>query len=84
MAISGETMPQFCGRLSTFLGRPVVDKTGLAGVYDLQLNFAQEAGEGEFPSMFTAVQEQLGLKLESARSPLEVLVIELIERPSGN
>jgi uncharacterized protein (TIGR03435 family) len=80
-------------------GRIVVDKTGLAGKYDFTLQIApdqtgakpdgadgqQEATPGTTgPSIFTALQEQLGLKLESATAPTEYLVIDHIERPSEN
>jgi uncharacterized protein (TIGR03435 family) len=86
MTIAGATMPQLCGRLATFLDRPVVDKTNLAGVFDVKLSFAPEDLDGarDFPTIFTAVQEQLGLKLESTRAPVEVLVIDKVQRPSGN
>ena len=75
-------------------GRPVVDKTGLTGVYDLDLTWTPEQGppgpDGTAPqaapssdsvSLFTAVQEQLGLKLDAQRGPVDVLVIESAERP---
>jgi uncharacterized protein (TIGR03435 family) len=85
--------------LSQQLRRIVVDKTGITGVYDFSLHFTPEqAGlqadpedpsppayaDMSGPSLFTAVQEQLGLKLESAKSPIEVIVIDHVERPSGN
>lgn len=71
------------------LGRPVINKTGTAGRFDFQLEYAPDmslttddlAGG---PSIFTALQEQLGLRLESARGPAEVLVIDHIEHPSEN
>jgi uncharacterized protein (TIGR03435 family) len=84
--------------------RPVVDKTGLTGLFDVHLEF--EPDRATFPppappgappidtsdqppgsigpSIFTAIQEQLGLKLESAKGPREVLVIDSVERPSEN
>jgi len=87
--------------LSQMLGRPVVDKTGLAGKYDFSLKWAPDEHEGQMfkgagdapappsaepagPSIFTAVQEQLGLKLEAQKSPMMVLVIDHIEKPSAN
>lgn len=82
--ISKGTMAQFCGRLSTFVNQPVIDRTNLRGAFDLKLDFAPEGLESEFPSLFTAVQEQLGLKLESTKAPVEILVIDRIEHPSGN
>jgi uncharacterized protein (TIGR03435 family) len=71
------------------LGRPVVDKTGLTGTYDFTLkwtpdqmaNGAHTVDDSE-PSIFTAIQEQLGLKLEPAKGPVEVLVIDHVEMPS--
>jgi uncharacterized protein (TIGR03435 family) len=63
-------------------GRTVIDKTGLSGLFDLHLEFTPDDGTG--PSFFTAIQEQLGLKLESAKGPVKVFVIDHIERPSGN
>jgi uncharacterized protein (TIGR03435 family) len=84
IVISRATMAQLCSRLTVFAGRPVIDKTGLAGVFDLKLNFAPEDATSEFPSLFTALQEQLGLRLESIKAPLEMLVIDRVERPSAN
>jgi uncharacterized protein (TIGR03435 family) len=74
-------------------GRPVVDKTGLAGVYDFKLKWTPEqnrvraSSENEATdpgtSFFTAVQEQMGLRLESQKLPLPFLVIDSIERPAS-
>ena len=69
-------------------GRPVLDKTGLSGGFDVDLKWtpslASDAAPPDAVSIFTAVQEQLGLKLESGTAPLDVLVIDRIERPSEN
>jgi uncharacterized protein (TIGR03435 family) len=74
----------------------VVDQTGLTGVYNFTLNYMPERlGPGVLegrepgpdpnaPSLSTALQEQLGLKLESRKGPVEMLVIEHIEKLSGN
>ena len=76
--------------LSNFLGRPVVDRTGLTGTYTYKLEYSQDAGPDgnppdlSFPSIFTALQEQLGLKLESQRVPFEIIVIDRAEKPSAN
>jgi bla regulator protein BlaR1 len=84
--------------LSGQLGRPVIDKTGLAGKYDFELKWTPDPGQsadGPFgplppppdpngPSIFTAVQEQLGLRLESQKGPVEILVIDRAEKPSEN
>ncbi|MGB9458991.1 MAG: M56 and DUF3738 domain-containing protein [Bryobacteraceae bacterium] len=98
-------MPEFIRMLSMVLGRPVVDRTGFTGTFDLRLDFTPDeaaaglprsAGAGNPegppaatdstgpPAIFTAIQEQLGLKLESAKGPVEVLVIDHVERPSQN
>ena len=67
--------------------RPVVDRTGLAGDFTFDLEFAPAdpgLGESAAASVFTAVQEQLGLKLESGKVPAEIIVIDRAERPSEN
>ena len=87
-----ESMPDFAAALSTLnvVGRVVVDKTGLTGNYDFDLTFAPPDGMADrafdrnAPSIFTAVQEQLGLKLESQKAPVDFFVIEHVEAPSGN
>lgn len=77
------------------MDRPVIDNTGIIGKYDFHLeyeidqstprfNTVDGAGDRTGPSIFTAVQEQLGLKLESTRGPGETLVIDHVERPSEN
>jgi len=73
------------------VGELIVDKTGLTGTYDWTLNWAPDtvpqggdAGDSGGPSLFTALQEQLGLKLERTKAPVEVLVIEHVERPTEN
>jgi uncharacterized protein (TIGR03435 family) len=79
------SMVWFLGRET---GRPVVDKTGLTGRYSFVLNFepAARAGKEETgkPSVFTALEEQIGLKLVPAKEPVEVLVIDSIEQPAAN
>jgi uncharacterized protein (TIGR03435 family) len=79
-------------RLAEVLGnradRLVVDRTGLAGTYDFELQFTRDdaLGRSDQPagatSLFTALREQLGLKLESARGPVEFLVIDKATRPT--
>lgn len=83
------TMAQLAEMLSTPAGRDVLDRTGLTGTFDVRLRWRPDAGLTTAPdapdagvSLFTAVQEQLGLKLESTRAPLEVLVIDSVERPT--
>lgn len=73
------------------VGELIVDKTGLTGMYDWTLNWTpdtvaqgDDVGDAAGPSLFTALQEQLGLKLEKTKAPVEVLVIEHVERPTEN
>jgi uncharacterized protein (TIGR03435 family) len=63
------------------LGRVIVDRTGLTGVYDMDLEWTPASDE---LSIFTALREQLGLKLESSRGPVPMLVIDRAEKPSEN
>ena len=75
--------------LSMWLHCPVIDKTGLTGKYNFQLQWtanenAETAPETNWPSLFSAIQQQLGLKLEPAKGPVPVLVIDHVEKPSGN
>ncbi len=74
--------------LSNMVGRPVVNKTGLTGRYDIKLEepkaLAADGTEESRASVFITVQEQLGLRLESMKEPVEVLVIDHVERPSEN
>ena len=67
------------------IGRLVVDKTGLTGSFDIDLEWTENpSADTAGPSMFTALQEQLGLKLESARGPMEVLAIDGAEQPTAD
>ena len=75
----GTPLPRLATFLSSVLNVIVVDRTGLAGAYDIRLSWEPDA-----ESIFTAVQEQLGLKLEPRRGPVEVMVIEHIEPPMPN
>ena len=75
--------------LSRQLQRTVLDKTGLTGKYDLDLKWATEDSkeplpDSSTPSIFTALQEQLGLKLQSSKGPVETLVVDHVEMPSEN
>ncbi len=83
--VAKTTMQRFAEFLTDEAGRPVVDKTGLSGAYDMTLDWAvdnsatlNDAAAG--PSLFTALQEQLGLKLESAKGPVETIVVDHAER----
>ena len=69
-------------------GRPVLDRTGVSGRFDVELKWTPSLGTdapaGDSVSILTAVQEQLGLRLENGTAPLDVVVIDRIERPSDN
>jgi uncharacterized protein (TIGR03435 family) len=98
-------MKQLVNVLSDVLGRPVTDKTGFAGTFDVKLEFSPEGtsfgggpagggglaliggpppGDDSKPSIFTALQDQLGLKLDSQKGPGEILVIDHAEKASEN
>jgi uncharacterized protein (TIGR03435 family) len=66
------------------LGRPVVDKTGIVGEFDINLEWTPDERPDGGPSLFAALQEQLGLKLEAQKGSVEILVIDHIEKPSAN
>ncbi|MEO6817694.1 MAG: TIGR03435 family protein [Edaphobacter sp.] len=79
--------------LTQVVHRPVMDRTGLVGNYDVELKWTPDlagdagsagAGSDTGPSLFTAVQEQLGLKLQPAKQKVDVLVIDHLEMPSAN
>jgi uncharacterized protein (TIGR03435 family) len=88
------TLEQLASRLtsSNAAGRVVVDRTGLKGPYDVDLYWSPERTavsgpvppEVDGPSLFTAVQEQLGLKLEARTEKQDVYVVDSIERPEPN
>lgn len=92
MIVGSGTMPQLAKMMSGPAGRPVLDKTGLSGRYNYILSFtplsaqaAESASDSAPPDLFTAVQQQLGLKLESKKDPIEILVIDHAERvPAEN
>jgi uncharacterized protein (TIGR03435 family) len=98
------TLSWFASMLSPRLDRLIIDKTNLAGRFDIRLQWAPSAAEDLFgvpteiidmngvtvrpdpsgPSIFSAIQEQLGLRLESAKAPVELLLIDHVEMPSEN
>jgi uncharacterized protein (TIGR03435 family) len=79
------SMENFAGILSGRLDRAVIDNTGLPGGYDLKIEWAPDAaGDSGSPSLFTALQEQLGLKLETTKGPVDIIVIDGVEKPSDN
>jgi uncharacterized protein (TIGR03435 family) len=83
-------MTFLAGAITVYAGRMVVDRTGLDGPFDFELTYAPAARGGgpppsdDRPSIFTAVQEQLGLTLEPAIAPVEVLVIDSVSLPTEN
>lgn len=81
----GAAVSTVLGTLTAASGRAVLDRTGLTGAYDIELKWTPLPDPtSDNVSIFTAVQEQLGLRLESGTAPLDVLVIDRIERPSEN
>lgn len=92
MAFQGCSMPELVSILSLYpdVGRIVVDQTGLTDRYDFELRWRRDITspsatlDSSEPSIFTALQEQLGLKLKSTTAPLDTLVIDHVEMPSEN
>jgi uncharacterized protein (TIGR03435 family) len=97
--ISGQRgrVAQLCDRLSTLLSVTVVDKTGLQGNYNITMTWTPDpetetllngshppASDVPGPSVFTAIQEQLGLKLTAGKGPVSVVVIDSVEKATGN
>jgi uncharacterized protein (TIGR03435 family) len=86
----GFNMDELAASLAAILRQTVVDRTGDAGKYDFELSWMPDPGtsnnavDSSGPSIFTALQEQLGLRLESQKGPIPILVIDRIERPSEN
>jgi uncharacterized protein (TIGR03435 family) len=80
------TMASFAAALSSPVGRPVIDQTGIQGDYEIEVAYARDGDtDSPLPSVFTALQEQLGLKLEPRRVPIEILVIDHAEKvPAEN
>ena len=90
--------PELVRMLSVVLGRKVVDRTGFTGFFDVRLDFLPDdrtpllpppppeaaSSNAMSPSIFSALPEQLGLRLEAAKGPVEVVVIDRVERPSAN
>lgn len=79
----GYPLTLFANGLSQSVGRAVVDRTGLSGNWAFDLTYAPEPSpDSDAPSLFTAIQEQLGLKLEPTKGPVDVLVVESVQRPT--
>jgi len=98
LVAGSQPLSQFGNILSTFVNRNVIDRTGLTGTFDIDLTWTPDPGaaggrggdpppgfapiDPNGPSIFTAVQEQLGLKLDSQRGPVPVIVIDRVEHPT--
>ena len=85
----GMTMPRLASLLAPRVGRVVVDATALKDAFDIELDWSPDQPQevnnpqtNDAPSLFTALQEQLGLRLESTRGPVDVLVVDRAERPT--
>lgn len=83
------SMAELAQTLMFNVDRPVVDRTGLTGRYDVQLKWTMDESKAPTdgtaaPGLFTAIQEQLGLKLEPVKAPADVLVVDAVERPGSN
>jgi uncharacterized protein (TIGR03435 family) len=82
------TIADFVWAMGLILDRPAADQTGLAGRFDFTLRWAPETARPDDPNappnVFTAMQEQLGLKLDATKAPVDVLVIDHVDRPSPN
>ena len=95
MSIGGMPLTNLVARLSAELNAPVVDETGLTGLYDVVLQYEpvrrptdlailRRIRDFPSPPLKSAVQQQLGLRLEEAKGPLDVIVIESVEQPTPN
>jgi uncharacterized protein (TIGR03435 family) len=100
LMVSNATMKDFCdGMQSAVMDKPVVDHTGLTAKYDFTLNWTPDNSQftqmgvpippptddpAAPPSLYTALQEQLGLKLDAEKANADVIVIDRIEKPSAN
>jgi uncharacterized protein (TIGR03435 family) len=90
MTVTNLSMAEFALILQFYTERPVVDQTGLAGKWDFKWTWTSDESRlppdatNAAPGLFTAIQEQLGLKLEAKRAPADVFVVDHVERPSSN
>ena len=92
MLSTGQPIPGMTGVLAQFVDRLIVDRTGLKGTYEFELRWTPDQNvpglpaptDPNAPSLFTALEEQLGLRLEPARAQVEVMVIDRFERPAEN
>jgi len=86
LLVQDATLRSFAGSLELPAGRPVIDKTGIEGIYDFTLKFSTaDHPDQTLPDLFTALQEQFGLKLDSQKVPVDVLVIDHVDKtPTEN
>jgi len=91
MQSNGTALDLLATNLVRVLGRTVINKTGLTGIYDLTLTYAPnptdtaaDSAAASGPTVFTALEEQLGLRLEPAKGPVPILIIDSVDRPSEN
>lgn len=89
MRTANISMPEFALVMKFYMDRPVVDQTGLTGRYDFQLKWTFDdsrvpPASDAPPGLFTAIQEQIGLKLESTKAQTDVLVVDALQHPSAN
>jgi len=96
MIVKNRSIQEWTDALSNVMDRPVVNRTGLTGEFDMTMQYERDVdpndaadgvprlGQNFGATFFTAVQEQLGLKLEATKGPVEILVIDHVERPSPN
>lgn len=89
MRTANISMPEFALVMKFYMDRPVVDQTGLAGRYDFQLKWTYDESRvppnsNAPPSLFTAIQEQIGLKLDATKAVTDVLVLDTVKHPSAN
>jgi uncharacterized protein (TIGR03435 family) len=86
LRLQNSDIDSLAGALVSPVGRPVVNKTGIQGNYDIKLDYAADGDtNSNLPSIFTALQEQLGLKLDSQKVPVQMLIIDHIDKtPTEN
>ena len=89
MRMTNMSLGEFAPDLAFFLDRPAVDQTGLTGRYDFLLKWTADDSRAPTdgtapPGLFTAIQQQIGLKLEPAKAPVDLLIVEAVQRPSAN
>jgi uncharacterized protein (TIGR03435 family) len=97
LRLTGIRMARFAGVLEPMTARKIVDRTNLTGTYDIEMDFLPDPGllglsipnsnalqQSDIPPLTTAIQDQLGLKLESGRAPVDVVLIDNVRPPTAN